>query len=151
MQQRDSRGRYVQRPVQDRFWAKVDAHSEGGCWLWVGAKTPNGYGQIWVNGSLVLAHRWSYETLRGPIPPDKELDHLCRTSACVNPFHLEAVTHQENMRRGDAGDNMLKKTHCPQRHPYSLANTYRWRNTRRCKVCKRNQLRQWRRQQEEAA
>jgi hypothetical protein len=28
-----------------------------------------------------------------------ELDHLCRNRGCVNPFHLEDVSHIENMKR----------------------------------------------------
>jgi hypothetical protein len=41
-----------------------------------------------------------YEAQYGPVPSGMELDHLCRVKACVNPDHLEPVTHAENMRRG---------------------------------------------------
>ncbi|WP_369010576.1 HNH endonuclease signature motif containing protein, partial [Bacillus cereus] len=45
------------------------------------------------------AHRYVYENLSGPIPEGMELDHLCRNPPCVNPDHLDPVTHEENMRR----------------------------------------------------
>jgi hypothetical protein len=47
-----------------------------------------------------MAHRFAYELLVGPIPEDLELDHLCRVRHCVNPAHLEPVTHLENILRG---------------------------------------------------
>jgi hypothetical protein len=39
----------------------------------------------------------------GPIPPNREIDHLCRVRSCVNPAHLEVVTNRENCRRGIKG------------------------------------------------
>lgn len=40
----------------------------------------------------------SYEVFVGPIPEELELDHLCNVKVCINPRHLEAVTHEENMQ-----------------------------------------------------
>ena len=80
----------------DRFWAKVDKGIF--CWDWLGGKS-NGYGRFWVEGRLVQAHRWAYETMVGPIPEGLTLDHLCRVRYCVNPSHLEPVTLGENIRR----------------------------------------------------
>ncbi len=76
---------------------------ENGCWIWLGAKK-NGYGALTINGKpSQYAHRISYELFTGvPIPSDKELDHLCMVRPCINPDHLETVTHQENMLRGHA-------------------------------------------------
>lgn len=34
--------------------------------------------------------------------PGLEFDHLCRNKLCVRPDHLEAVTHTENVRRGNS-------------------------------------------------
>lgn len=47
----------------------------------------------------VGAHRVAYELFVGPIPDGLELDHLCRVRNCINPDHLEAVTHQVNVER----------------------------------------------------
>lgn len=69
------------------------------CWLWRGALNNRGYGRL-TRGGHVYAHRYVYELERGPIPTGMQLDHLCRTPACVNPAHLEPVTGTENVRRG---------------------------------------------------
>lgn len=61
-----------------------------------------GYAKLAVDGKDVRAHRYAYEQAKGLIPVDRELDHLCRVRFCVNPDHLEAVTHGENIRRGKA-------------------------------------------------
>lgn len=77
---------------------------ETGCWNWQHAKTALGYGQVTRPGGrgMVCAHRMVYERDRGPVPAGLELDHLCRNPSCVNPAHLEPVTHLENVHRGRA-------------------------------------------------
>lgn len=66
------------------------------CWIWRRG-IHHGYG---ILASGIRAHRAYYEARYGPIPGGLELDHLCRVKTCVNPDHLEAVTHAENVRRG---------------------------------------------------
>lgn len=79
----------------------VDA--ETGCWIWQRARDGKGYGLTKCGGRKnCRAHRISYERHRGPIPEGMDLDHLCRNPPCVNPDHLEPVTHAENIRRGYA-------------------------------------------------
>lgn len=90
---------------------------------------------------MVYAHRHAYELLKNPIPQGKELDHLCRNRECVNPSHLEPVTHKENQRRGNgfSGRN-AKKTHCPLGHALIEGNLTAAgirRGRRECLICSR--------------
>lgn len=137
--------------VSDRFWTKVDKGSTpDDCWLWLGSVNNEGYGSIRVKpkpAGPTLVHRYSYEMLVGPIPDGKELDHRCRNRHCVNPAHLEVVTHSENCGRGDGGLawSLLQraKTHCPKGHPYDLFNTYYDKNGgRQCRICKSERARE---------
>jgi hypothetical protein len=125
---------YVVRPPEDRFWKKVDKQDGNGCWEWTGALV-HGYGYFgMVKGDTRKAHRVAYEWEVGPIPEDRELDHLCLNTACIRPDHLEAVTHQVNMLRGMtfAAEQAARAT-CPKGHPYSSRNS---RGERECYTCK---------------
>ncbi len=85
--------------VWDRFWAKVD--TSGDCWEWTaGTTVRGGYGWFNTGSAPMVAYRVAWLFLRGDIPSGLELDHLCRNVLCVNPNHLEPVTHAENVRRG---------------------------------------------------
>ena len=122
------------------FEQRIHHNDETGCWEWTGAtwggKHSDGkykYGAF----RRQYAHRWAYERWKGPIPPKYAIDHLCLNTRCVNPVHLEAVTHQENDRRKKA-----KITQCPAGHSYDEANTHIDRNgARRCRTCNREHVR----------
>jgi hypothetical protein len=75
----------------------------------------------------------------GAVPEGLELDHLCRVRGCVNPKHLEPVTHRENLMRGESWSAVnARKTHCPEGHPYDETNTYiDGKGRRRCRECAR--------------
>lgn len=83
------------------FWAKVAKASS--CWIWGACLNEDGYGHARWRGRTRLAHVVAWEIARGQVPAGLELDHLCRNRACVNPAHLEPVTHAENVRRGALG------------------------------------------------
>lgn len=132
--------------LPNRFWAKVDRRAAEECWPWLGM-TRRGYGRFYVaKGALRSAHRISYELLVGPIPEGLELDHLCRNHSCVNPAHLEPVTHRENVLRGEGlAAKCAVKTHCSKGHPYDEANTYiePKGKKRHCRVCVAAATRRW--------
>lgn len=125
------------RPIAQRFWEKVDR--SGTCWIWIANTNNAGYGLIWDadQDKKVYAHRWSYEAVNGPIPDGLSIDHLCRNPLCVNPAHLEAVTHKENILRSDAPPALnARKSMCPSGHPYDESNTYTKPNgSRECRAC----------------
>jgi hypothetical protein len=129
-----------------RFWIKVDIGGPAGCWNWTAGLSAKGYGKFGWCGSAWYAHRWSYALHTGaPVPTDLVIDHLCRNPACVNPSHMEAVTHEENISRGTPA--MSKITHCPQGHEYTPENTCRYQSSadgkwrRQCRACSREKQR----------
>lgn len=131
---------------KERFFAKVrKSNGEADCWEWLGAKTHNGYGRFGLDGRVRLAHRVAYEWFVGSIPEGLELDHLCRERVCVNPTHLEAVTHHENTMRGQTiTAKCAAVTHCPQGHPYAGSNLYvRPNGARECRQCHRESARRY--------
>jgi hypothetical protein len=91
------------------------------CWLYARYKDVRGYGR-YNKGFLV--HRLMYESFIGDIPEDLEIDHLCEVTSCINPEHLEAVTHRENTIRGGVGNWQRATTECPKGHAYDNINTY---------------------------
>lgn len=92
-----------------------------GCIVWIGRLNRDGYGQSQRRSPKIhLAHRLAYFVKHGHLP--KEIDHICRNRACVNPDHLQEVSHTENMRRGAVGNVNRNKTHCPNGHPLSGKN-----------------------------
>lgn len=134
-------GRFIKEDPERRFYRFVRLPDENGCMNWLGTINPNGYGQFRIDQRLIPAHRFAYELWVGPIPAGLQLDHLCRNRHCVSPQHLEPVTQQENIRRGQGGCQSASKTHCPHGHPYDARNTYRYRGRRFCRACSRERKR----------
>jgi hypothetical protein len=126
-----------------RFMARVNKTDT--CWLWTRGINSKGYGLFHFRARDVLAHRFAYEALVGPVPDGLELDHLCRVRHCVNPQHLEPVTRRVNSQRGDHLTNHWerRKTHCNRGHEFTAENTaYRGeRRWRQCRTCHRERMR----------
>jgi hypothetical protein len=125
------------RSLSQRIQAKYFVDPSG-CWTWTGAKGATGYGVVTVNADVgaIVAHRAVYLLHRGPIPPGRELDHLCRNRSCVNPEHLEPVTHAENGRRGLKGDLRPPVYECPAGHDYAITGIMNGQGYRICRECK---------------
>ena len=125
-------------PPEGRFWPHVN--KTGSCWLWEGRRTPNGYGRFNATHSkAVMAHRFAYELLRGPIPDGTQLDHLCLVILCVNPGHLEIVTPLENVTRSSAPSAVVRRSgYCTRHHKYTPENTYTNPTTGKkvCRICR---------------
>lgn len=133
-----------------------------GCWIARLAKCRKGYAMFSAFGKKHKAHRYSYRIFKGEIPHALTIDHLCSVRDCVNPDHLEAVTLEENIRRGGSiaaldrhrqsqsmeqrkefmrevqrrGAEMRRSaTHCKKGHPYEPDNVIISAKGRACKIC----------------
>lgn len=132
-------GHYHRRNREVEIRKRIGEPDANGCWPWRGRKNPKGYGQLAIHGAIEPAHRAVYELLVGPIPPERELDHLCRNRSCVNPAHLEPVSHRENTLRSPTSPTAVnaRKTHCIHGHEFTPANTYvQTGGGRGCRACR---------------
>lgn len=161
--------------LTERFWAKTRIAADCDCQLcddtdelaakcviWTAAEKDKGYGAFWDGTRTRRAHQVSYELVIGPVPAGLQLDHLCRVRNCVAPAHLEAVTGEENRRRGLLGvlagleerpaartrqrSRVRPQPRCHRGHELSPENTYREppsashpQGRRRCRICRRAQ------------
>lgn len=148
----------------ERFWSKVDksgpvpdyAPHLGPCWVWTASLTTYGYGQFRTTDKrTVRSHRHAWLLTFGSLPADGlSLDHLCRVPRCVNPSHLDPVTHAENCRRGVAGQvNSARKRaqlYCAK-GGHRLPDERNSQGRRVCKECARAKSLAYRQRQQERA
>ena len=114
--------------------------TNGDCIIWTGALKSNGYGVTHYQNRQEYVHRLIYKLVIGGIPKDTEIDHTCNVRNCVNPQHLQAVTHQKNMELGSS-----RRDTCRNGHEWNDKNTYiakvkrkqgGYRMQRYCRVCR---------------
>lgn len=114
------------KPVLDRIMENIAIDPITGCWIWTQELRGN-YSRMAVGRRKSRsAHVVSYEAVHGKVPAGLELDHRCRRPACVNPDHLEAVTHRVNLHRCPESPIAINvsKTHCIRGHEFTPDNTY---------------------------
>lgn len=133
------------RPIEERFWEKVDRRGPDECWPWTASLDGKGYGQIGYAGRIRKAHQISWELQVGPLTPGLVIDHLCFNKACMNTTHMEEVQQGDNARRGRARRTPQRlKTHCVHGHKYTVENTRLLAGGRRaCRECERRKAREW--------
>jgi len=138
----------TKKSLDEKMLKYIPIRDDGDCWEWTGAKSGLGYGAITHNGSIIYGHRFIYELMIDKIPRGYDIDHICRNRACCNPFHLEPVTHRENVLRGNgpAAKN-ARKTVCYRGHSFETVirngKTVRW-----CRECYNIWHREYRKKQD---
>jgi hypothetical protein len=145
----------MMRSLRERFDAKwrVGPLAWDGtpCWIWTASTNKAGYGLFWDGNRLLPAHRVAYQLYVGPIPAGLETDHRCRRHPCVNPAHLEPVTHRVNVLRGVCPSALnAVATHCIHGHAFDASNTRVYTRKdggidRQCRQCHRDRGRRRRR------
>jgi hydrogenase maturation factor HypE len=103
------------KPIEERFWAKVDRRGLQDCWPWLGYRHHAGMGQIGVGrrqDGVMYVSRLAWQIANGPIPRGQYVLHKCDNPGCVNPNHLFLGTYRDNIH------DMLSK----RRHVYGAAH-----------------------------
>ena len=121
-----------------RFWRYVRKTEY--CWIWTGSKNssgPYGYGELYVRGKKVKAHRFSWEIHNGPIPSGLYACHHCDNPPCVRPDHLFIGTQRDNALDCERKNRFphTRLTYCKRGHEFSLENTHLHGVIRCCRTC----------------
>ena len=82
---------------RDKFNQRVGKQTNAGCIEWAGTRNNAGYGMLYLNGRDHLAHRVAY-VLNNNAAIGQVIMHSCDNPVCVNPAHLSAGSHSDNMQ-----------------------------------------------------
>lgn len=154
MQIRGVSGTFIATSELDSLFEFMEPEPNSACWLWLGFTDDLGYGRL----RTTTAHRAAYRLLIAPIPKGLHVLHRCDTRCCINPAHLFLGTHQDNMRDMAEKGRASKRTGwnsyhfelraapaCKRGHKFNTENSYWFQGRRRCKECRRESVRRWRR------
>ena len=126
----------------ERFAAKT-RRADNGCLIWTAAtsgRPGRKYGCFYAAGKPIKAHRFALLLKQGFLTPGLMACHTCDERLCVEPSHIYEGTASDNVRdaveRGQHSNGQSLKSHCPQGHPYEDWNTYEYRGTRNCRICR---------------
>lgn len=81
----------------ERFLLNVNVQKNG-CWEWTGKTQSDGYAAMYFRSRRVLARRWIYMFVHGEIPAGCHIIDSCNNRICVNPLHMQTITHAEQLR-----------------------------------------------------
>jgi hypothetical protein len=84
--------------ARERFEEKYMEYQWFQCWPFIESRNDDGYGEFWIDGRMVKAHRVAYALEHEEVPGDEFVLHSCHIPNCVNPNHLRLGTHSENVR-----------------------------------------------------
>lgn len=94
--------------IRQKILARVEK-ADSGCWVWTGPTSGkpkpgdrkargHSYPRMSLDGGTIAVHIAMFVLENGPIPPRKQVDHICRNRCCVNPGHLRLATHRQNQK-----------------------------------------------------
>lgn len=83
--------------MKDHLFERKLLRKPNGCVEYTGARS-HGYGRVKRSGKMLLAHRYAWELVNGPIPDGMFICHKCDNPPCCNMDHLFIGSHSDNMK-----------------------------------------------------
>jgi hypothetical protein len=78
------------------FLSMLQVDTETDCYLWQGAKSPNGYGVVSIGGKPISTHRLAWLLTMDDDPEGFYCCHTCDRKDCCNTAHMFLGTAKQN-------------------------------------------------------